>query len=320
LKRIIAISFYAFTWLHGIAQQIPTYSQYTENLFLINPAVAGSEEQTIYSLNNRLQWAGMRDGPKTQSFCAQGSLGSYFLNPLKQKTLNTGTGKKPFVGLGGIIYNDKNVLLSQTGAQLAYAYHIPFRGSNKLSLGLSLSAFQSRIDKASVYTKEYEPLLETARPAYIIDASVGGMWSSRYYFVALSALQVSQSLLNFGDRMWDKYQKFRHYHLVAGYNFEINTNYTISPSVLLRSTDRIISTFQSDITCKVTYMNTFWGGASYRTNRETIFFVGIYQNKMYFTYSFDFPVKPYGRPSFGSHELTMSLKMGRKSKNKGIAR
>jgi type IX secretion system PorP/SprF family membrane protein len=304
-------------WLNGKSQQIPTYSQYTENLFLINPAVAGSEERTIFSLNNRLQWLGMRDAPQTSTFSGQGNLGHNKI--LKFLKLKNGSGKKTSVGIGGSVYNDKNVLLSQTGAQFAYAYHIPFRGSTKLSMGLALSSFQSRIDKNSAYTKEYEPLLATARPAYIIDASVGFLLSNRSYFVGISALQVSQSLLNLGDNMWDKYQKFRHYYIVGGYNYEINSEYTVCPSVLIRTTDKF-STLQTDFTCKVIYMERFWGGISYRSNKEMIFFVGISQNKMYFTYSYDYPTKAFRQPSYGSHELTVSLKLGRPQKHRGIAR
>jgi len=260
----------------------------------------------------------MQDAPRTQSFTAQGLLGQG--KTLKfLKKLKSGSGKKPTVGLGGSLYNDKNVLLSQTGAQVAYAYHIPLRGSTKISMGLALSAFPARIDKASVYTKEFEPLLSTAKPAYVIDASVGFLLSNRSYFAGISAMQVSQSLLNFGDKVWDKYQKFRHYYLVGGYNFDVNSDYTICPSALIRTTDKFY-TFQTDISCKVIFMETFWGGFAYRTNKEIICFVGVTQNKMYFTYSFDFPVKPYSRPSFGSHELTMALKLGKPKHHRGIGR
>ena len=38
------------------AQQLPLYSQYTFNGFLLNPAVAGAEGYTAINLTNREQW------------------------------------------------------------------------------------------------------------------------------------------------------------------------------------------------------------------------------------------------------------------------
>ena len=44
------------------AQQLPQYSQYMMNKFLINPAVAGSEGYTSFNLTAREQWIGLQHG------------------------------------------------------------------------------------------------------------------------------------------------------------------------------------------------------------------------------------------------------------------
>ena len=43
----------------GYSQQLPVYSQYMMNKFLINPAVAGSEGYTSFNLTAREQWIGL---------------------------------------------------------------------------------------------------------------------------------------------------------------------------------------------------------------------------------------------------------------------
>src|SRR5512133_1231100 len=48
-------------------QQLPTYSQYTFNKFLLNPACAGSEGYTTVSLVSREQWVGLKGTPKTHA-------------------------------------------------------------------------------------------------------------------------------------------------------------------------------------------------------------------------------------------------------------
>jgi hypothetical protein len=49
--------------LEGKAQQVPLYSQYILNGFLINPAVAGSEGYTAVNLTAREQWIGFKNAP-----------------------------------------------------------------------------------------------------------------------------------------------------------------------------------------------------------------------------------------------------------------
>ena len=53
------------------AQQLPLYSQYLYNKFLINPAVAGSDGFTSFNLTAREQWIGYNGAPRTYSFSWQ---------------------------------------------------------------------------------------------------------------------------------------------------------------------------------------------------------------------------------------------------------
>ena len=57
--------------LGSYGQQLPIYSQYMMNKFLINPAVAGSEGYTAFNLTSRKQWLGIKDAPLTFAASAQ---------------------------------------------------------------------------------------------------------------------------------------------------------------------------------------------------------------------------------------------------------
>lgn len=50
MKRFLYIVVYLFAVLSINAQQVPLYSQYMMNGFLLNPAVAGSEGYTAINL------------------------------------------------------------------------------------------------------------------------------------------------------------------------------------------------------------------------------------------------------------------------------
>ena len=49
------------------AQQLPVYSQYLFNKYLINPAVAGSDGCTSLNHTTRQQWTGYQGAPQTYS-------------------------------------------------------------------------------------------------------------------------------------------------------------------------------------------------------------------------------------------------------------
>jgi hypothetical protein len=49
----------------SFAQQVPMYSQYIMNGFLINPSFAGRDGYTTITLTTREQWVGLEESPGT---------------------------------------------------------------------------------------------------------------------------------------------------------------------------------------------------------------------------------------------------------------
>ena len=62
---LLPVFFICFWGTQLQAQQLPVYSQYMMNGFLINPAVAGHEGYTAINITAREQWLGMKDAPGT---------------------------------------------------------------------------------------------------------------------------------------------------------------------------------------------------------------------------------------------------------------
>ena len=56
------------------AQQLPLYSQYLMNGFMINPAMAGYDGYTAFNLTYRQQWLGFAEAPRTYSASFQSRL------------------------------------------------------------------------------------------------------------------------------------------------------------------------------------------------------------------------------------------------------
>jgi len=309
------------------AQQYPRYSQYTMNEFLLNPAVAGAEGQTIISLSGRKEWVGFGDGntPQTYSVSAQTRL-------LKRSTavVSAASGNKlqkassGRVGLGASLFIDKNGAVNRTGIQFSYAYHI-FLRQTQLSFGLTSSIVQMQIqkDKLDFYNNSDEIMLALAgKSIWIPDFAFGVHLMNDNFQLGASAVQLLQSAIVFGDFNKNanahNIQFKRNYFLFGSYHHELrNRDWEYEPSFLLKMYDPLTikpefsgPKVQVDLSLKLFYRQKFWFGASYRTSNDYVVFGGLKYNNLYFSYSFDYGNNEITQYSYGSHEICVSAKFG----------
>lgn len=90
----------------SFAQQLPVYSSFNINNYLLNPAVAGTESYIDFTLQHRMQWVGFDHKPSTQIFSAH--------SRLDQRAS----------AFGGYFYNDRSGVLGNLGFSGSYAYHL----------------------------------------------------------------------------------------------------------------------------------------------------------------------------------------------------
>jgi hypothetical protein len=57
-----------------------------------------------------------------------------------------------------------------------------------------------------------------------------------------------------------------------------------------------------------------WGGISYRTNNSIIGMVGVQIENVLFGYAFDWALSDIGHYNYGSHEITLAVKLGDNSR------
>ena len=279
------------------AQQLASVSQYMENKYVFNPAVAGSLSYSPLALTYKRDWTGIDDAPTTQMISA------HFL-----ATDN--------VGLGGKIFNYSTGKLSKMGIEGTYAYHIKM-GSNgdKLSLGLSLQLYQFFLNKSQLTLEEPgdDVMLFGSDKLITPDAAFGVYYYNDKYFAGLSAYQLFNRKVDLmNDNLFDNRQ-VRHYFLTGGYDFDINSNFSIEPSILAKYIEAGIA--QLDINAKVTYKQTVWMGLSYRTQDAVSINLGIRKDRFVFGYSYDYTLSDIHKYSNGSHELLFIVKFN-KSKPK----
>ena len=321
---IVLILLFLFLSRHGQAQQLPIYSQYMLNGFLLNPAIAGHEGYTGINLTGREQWLGLKDAPSTYALSAQTRLlkNSFISRSASIKRRRRIMSRSGKVGMGIYVFSDWNGAFNRTGAQYTYSYHLTFRKS-QLSFGASLTAYQFRIDndKIRLYTDDafYNQI---DKSAIIPDANFGVYYSDRALYAGFSALQLFQNTFKLTDRGGADFKMVRHYFAMAGYRFMASDNVYIEPSFLLKTTDKFVS--QLDVNAKVYVKEDYWGGLSYRTGgsyslaeeslrgggSSIIIMGGARFDKFYFGYAFDYTLSAISKYSIGSHELMLGLKFG----------
>lgn len=298
-------------------QQLPIYSQYLYNRFLINPAVAGSDGYTSFNLTAREQWVGYNGAPRTFSFSGQTRLLKRGLT-IKHK----GAGRQVYkpksdgrVGLGGYIFSDKNGIVQRTGFQFSYSYHLWLRNSTQLSFGLAFTGYHFKIDeKAITFENANEPWMnnELRRGIFVPDATFGIFLLNSRYSVGFSADQLFEASLKVGDYAYKNYKLDRHYYLFGSYNFEMTNLIDLEPSVLFVMSEQLKP--QADIGLTYIYKQAFWTGLAYRTSGAIIANVGVKYQNLFFGYAFDFTLQEIQRLTYGTHEITIAVKFGDSSR------
>ncbi len=297
--------------LTGSAQQMPMYSQYMMNRFLLNPAVAGYDGLTTLNLTAREQWMGLPYSPRTVALSADARMikapPARPGMPDRRSIMNLF--RSGNVGLGAYIYNDRSGLIDRTGMQVTYAYHI-WMNDHQLSFGMSLTGFQMKLDERRVELEEdYDPLMGKYNKAlYVPDVNAGvHLWGPSYY-IGVSSTQMMQSVLKFGNDGLHDFRMERIFYLMGGYSFTLQNNVTVEPVTLVQS--GLNSSFQYDIGSKFYYGDQYWGGISYRSAGAVVFMVGFRFESFHLGYAYDHSLNNMSHQNHGSHELMVNLRFG----------
>jgi type IX secretion system PorP/SprF family membrane protein len=293
-------------------QQLPLYSQYSMNRFLINPAVAGTEGFTTISLTAREQWIGFKGTPKTHSITIDSKLlpDSYISKAIsirKKKRKSSRAGK---VGIGGHIYNDHNGPIDRTGIEGTYAYHLDFE-KTLISFGLSVNLFQMRLntDKLILADDLPDDVIDGGKHTlFIPDASIGIYALSRDYYAGISTINVLQSSVQFGKNRTGDYHLNRQYNLMGGYKYELNDDLLVEPSFLLKVPQTMRA--QLDVQMKVYIKQDYWAGLTFRTGSAFCIFGGAKVDRYFIGYAFDYNFNSLMKHTFGSHEIMAAVKFG----------
>lgn len=288
------------------AQQLPIFTQYLFNKYVFNPAVTGTSDNFTATANYRYQWQGITDAPRTYILSVHG--------PHKYKSF----------GLGGALYTDVTGPTSKTGAYLSYAYQLKVNRVSKLSLGLSGGLMQYRVDGTKITLLDPGDLtLSNALMTKIVpDFGFGAHWYGENFWAGLSVPQFIQSRIDFSEDDTQTLSRLTsHFYLNGGYRFDINDEFAIEPSMMMRYSYPVVPQF--DFTVRGMYQKSYYLGLMARTQDALAILLG-YQTpnkKFTFGYAYDIPTGTFASYGNGSHELMFKATFGDiKSKTPSVKR
>lgn len=312
MKKLVFISALIICSANIAGQQLPLYSQYLYNKFLINPAVAGSDGFTSFNLTAREQWAGYSGAPRTFSLSGQTRIlkrGYSLKNSSRGNVYRPKTDGK--VGLGGYIFSDRNGLIQRTGFQASYSYHMWVKSNTQLSMGLAVTGYHFKINELEIdFQDPNEPWLnnDLRRGIFVPDVDFGIYILNPKYNVGFSTLQLFGAAAKIGSDAYQNFRMDRHYYLFGSYSFAVGNKTELQPSGLLMMSEQVKP--MADIGLTYIYDQKIWAGLTYRTSMAIIANIGFTYTNMYIGYAFDFTLQEIQRVTYGTHELTLAIRFG----------
>ena len=292
-------------------QQQPLYSQYMLDKFLVNPAYAGATGMTSINLISRIDYVGFTRPPETFALNIQGRLleDSYILRALRIRRKTERKSRSGRVGLGASVFTDRNGIISKTGFQGTYAYHVNLKNLWQLSGGLNFLGYQYRIDDQNVpYNDPGDPLIEaTDKTFFVADASAGILLSNGKFFTGFSMNDLFGSLIKLDQDVYGNYEMLRKYSLISGYKFSLSSKLALEPSILLQGTR---TNWAFDFSTRLSVLDSFWAGLSYRSNKSVVVMLGGRYEMFYLGYAYDINMGLVQTYTSGSHEFILGVRLG----------
>lgn len=272
-------------------QQLPQFSQYFMNDYALNPAVAGLRDKIEIRSNNRYQWEGITDAPRTYNLS--------FHVPLADDAF----------GLGAYLFTDIVGPTRRVGFQAGGAYRLPLSDRLELGVGFSIGMLEYSIDgdKIQLADEGDQALLTLLGSTRVMDAKVGLFLNAENYYLGFSVPQVAQNNLDiYSSSIAGSSTLSTHYYFTGGYRYKLNDDYTIEPNVLLKYVDP--TPMKIDFSVRGIYKDMLWLGASYRNNDAVVAMIGlIFKERIIVGYSHDFSTSDIRNYSTGTHEVMFGL-------------
>lgn len=268
------------------------------NMLNINPAYAGIREVGNFNMLTRKQWVNFPGAPSS------GNLS--YDQRLKGKN----------AGIGAQLYYDHIGIEKSTGVQGFYSYSAPFKSAT-LNLGMSLGVLNYRTDYSLTNPFDAgDASLQNNINGYVPTAGFGAILESERWYVGVSTPALFKTKISTsGQSGFEAAGKDAHFFLTGGYIIPLDEEYTLKPSVLVKSVSG--APVQYDFNINLWLGETIGFGASYRTQDAV---VGMFElqlsPQLRMGYGYEHNHSKLVEFNRGSHEFMIRYELGRQEGKK----
>ncbi len=298
------------------SQQLSLFTQYRENITILNPAAVGgqyltNEENLTFGATHRAQWQGIDGAPTTSTL-----RGDYLFDGGGSVSLLTGaylindqTGPTGFTGLygrvGGLISGD------------------PSYGG--ISLGLNFGMVQYRVDASQIRLREEGDVIGVEDQTTLYpDVGVGvfaytlldgGIFDDDYLYGGISVPQVFGLDLTFTGQDGEFFtQRVQHMYAMVGLYKFLRDESFVEPSLWVKYAPN--APVNLDFNLRYQMAANFWIGLGAATSQtmhlEAGFILGDnlgLNNSLRIGYGYDYSFTDFGPYTGGAHELNLSFSL-----------
>ena len=322
MKFSTLLFFLAFFTLLASAQQRPHYSQYVQNMSVLNPAVTGMYSGININGGIRSQWQGVESAPKTSYLTVSmpisfgGDMATYRASDLGVTQPATRDDKYDYQSsinhhaLGLVFINDATGPLNRVTANLTYAYHLSISDIVNLSAGLGMGVNRVGLDVEKLkFEEEGDPVVANSNEInkYTPDLNFGLYLYRPNFYVGAVMQQILSNKLAFNGAL-NSGKEVPHYFITGGYQFFVGDDFSFTPSVMVKYVNPLPKSF--DLNLKVAFRNNIWLGGSYRKKDAIAGMFGFNVSKIVsIGYAYDYTTSQIKTISSGSHEIALGIKL-----------
>ncbi len=323
-KHLLAACAVLVMYMGANAQQLPQYTQYMINSYLINPALAGTEDFIDMKVGYRNQWGGAFGGqaPKTYYVSAHSAIGKpheYYHHKGENQNWH---------GVGGMVIGDQTGPTSANSFLLSYSYNMGIikprgsgiykKGGVRASFGLfaGLKQFKIDWDKITTAVPEAPQNLGGVQGKLKPEISIGTWIYGEKWYVGLSSFQLLNSSVDYSDFATDERNGnssigtlTQHFFVTAGAKVPLSEMVNWIPSILFKGVAG--APLALDINSRFDYDDSYWVGASYRHGESVSLMAGAVINYLVeVAYSYDIVINNASKYNAnGSHEITLGFRI-----------
>jgi len=301
MKRIIIASVLSFCFYQLSAQQIANSNFYNYNMYLVNPALAGSTGQIEGTLSHRLQWLGIEGAPKANHLGLHAPIGSSF-------------------GAGLKMHYSRTDLLRKVNGALSFAYRLKIGDNQQLNFGASLGMIQNSllVSSARVFDELDEIVASGNQSAITATADLGLVYQFKKLQLGASVHQLPETGLGYEIASSKRFLELnRQYNFFITSRFELTDAMALTPLVLGRYDEN--GAAQADLLADLEWRKRLKIGLGYRTNTGLITQFGLrITEHILAAYSYEVPVAGVARYTGGSHEFMIGISLSKSDKEEEL--